>query len=82
MTAYRKSPEAVSKLTPEQYRVTQIDWNERPFANEYWDNKQPSLYVDAVSGEPLFASFDKFEGGTGWPRFFAAPRGRECRRER
>ena len=61
MPAYRKNPEAVSKLTPEQYRVTQTDGTERPFANEYWDNKEPGLYVDVVSGEPLFASFDKFD---------------------
>ena len=61
MPTYRKSPEAVSKLTPEQYRVTQTDGTERPFANEYWDNKEPGLYVDVVSSEPLFASFDKFD---------------------
>ena len=59
MPTYRKNPEAVSKLTPEQYRVTQTDGTERPFANEYWDNKEPGLYVDVFSGEPLFASFDK-----------------------
>ena len=59
MPTYRKNPEAVSKLTPEQYRVTQTGGTERPFANEYWDNKEPGLYVDVVSGEPLFASFDK-----------------------
>jgi peptide-methionine (R)-S-oxide reductase len=69
MPTYRKSPEAVSKLTPEQHRVTQTDGTERPFANEYWDNKEPGLYVDVVSGEPLFASFDKFDSGTGWPSF-------------
>jgi peptide-methionine (R)-S-oxide reductase len=68
MPTYRKDPEAVSKLTPEQYRVTQTDRTERPFADEYWDNKQPGLYV-VVSGEPLFASFDKFDSGTGWPSF-------------
>ena len=69
MPTYRKTPEALSKLTPEQYRVTQTDGTERPFANEYWDNKEPGLYVDVVSGEPLFASFDKFDSGTGWPSF-------------
>src|ERR1700754_1580844 len=69
MPTYRKNPEAVSNLTPEQYRVTQTDGTERPFANEYWDNKEPGLYVDVVSGEPLFASFDKFDSGTGWPSF-------------
>ncbi|MGY3618155.1 peptide methionine sulfoxide reductase MsrB [Bradyrhizobium sp. USDA 10063] len=58
MPTYRKNPEAVSKLTPEQYRVTQTDGTERPFVNEYWDNKEPGLYVDVVSGEPLFASFE------------------------
>ena len=46
-------------MTPEQYRVTQTHGTERPYANEYWDNKEPGLYVDVVSGEPLFASFDK-----------------------
>ena len=69
MPTYRKSPEAVSKLTPEQYRVTQTYGTERPFANEYWDNKEPGIYVDVVSGEPLFASIDKFDSGTGWPSF-------------
>ena len=69
MPTYRKNPEAVSKLTAEQYRVTQTAGTERPFVNEYWDNKEPGLYVDVVSGEPLFASFDKFDSGTGWPSF-------------
>jgi peptide-methionine (R)-S-oxide reductase len=69
MPTYRKNPEAVSKLTPEQYRVTQTGGTERPYANEYWDNKEPGLYVDVVSGEPLFASFDKFDSGTGFPSF-------------
>ena len=54
MKTYRKNPESISCLTPEQYRVTQEDGTERPFANEYWDNKKPGLYVDVVSGEPLF----------------------------
>ena len=57
------------KLTPLQYEVTQKEGTERPFANEYWDNKEPGLYVEVVSGEPLFASFDKFDSGTGWPSF-------------
>ena len=69
MPTYRKNPEAVSKLTPEQYRVTQTDGTERPFANEYWNNKEPSIYVDIVSGEPLFASTDKFDSNSGWPSF-------------
>jgi peptide-methionine (R)-S-oxide reductase len=69
MPTYRKNPEAVSKLNPEQYRVTQTDGTERPFANGYWDNKEPGLYVGVVSGEPLFASFDNFDSRTGWPSF-------------
>jgi methionine-R-sulfoxide reductase len=69
MKTYHKNPEAVSRLTPEQYRVTQKDGTERPFANEYWDNDEPGLYVDVVSGEPLFASFDKYDSGSGWPSF-------------
>jgi methionine-R-sulfoxide reductase len=69
MKTYRKNPEALSCLSPEQYRVTQQDGTERPFANEYWDNKKPGLYVDVVSGEPLFASVDKFDSGSGWPSF-------------
>lgn len=66
MKTSNKTPEAVSLLTPEQYRVTQQDGTERPFQNDYWDNKEPGLYVDVVSGEPLFASVDKFDSGTGW----------------
>ena len=57
------------RLTPLQYEVTQEDGTEPPFDNEYWDNKQPGIYVDVVSGEPLFSSKDKFESGTGWPSF-------------
>lgn len=69
MANYIKNPEAVSNLTPEQYRVTQRDGTERPFENEYWDNKEPGIYVDVVSGEPLFASTDKFDSHSGWPSF-------------
>jgi peptide-methionine (R)-S-oxide reductase len=66
---YRKDPEAVSRLTPEQYRVTQRRGTEPPFRNSYWDNKEPGLYVDVVSGEPLFASVDKYDSRSGWPSF-------------
>ena len=62
-------PELRQKLTPEQYRVTQEDGTERAFQNEYWDNHRAGIYVDVVSGEPLFASVHKYESGTGWPSF-------------
>ncbi|MEU4667865.1 peptide-methionine (R)-S-oxide reductase MsrB [Amycolatopsis sp. NPDC023774] len=68
-TQYNKNPEALSQLTPEQYRVTQQDGTERAFANEYWDNHEPGIYVDIVSGEPLFASVDKYDSHSGWPSF-------------
>jgi len=59
----------LKELTPMQYKVTQKDATEKPFENAYWDNKQPGIYVDVVSGEPLFSSTDKFKSGTGWPSF-------------
>lgn len=58
-----------TKLTPQQFQITQENGTERPFANEFWDNKQKGIYVDVVSGEPLFSSTDKFQSGTGWPSF-------------
>ncbi|MGH7966854.1 MAG: peptide-methionine (R)-S-oxide reductase MsrB [Candidatus Binatia bacterium] len=57
------------RLSPEQYKVTQHEGTEPPFRNPYWDNKQPGIYVDVVSGEPLFCSLDKYDSGTGWPSF-------------
>jgi methionine-R-sulfoxide reductase len=57
------------KLSPIQYEVTQKEGTEPPFRNEFWDNHRPGIYVDVVSGEPLFSSLDKFESGTGWPSF-------------
>src|ERR1700678_1849542 len=66
---YRKDPEAISRLTREQYKVTQKSATEPAFRNEYWDNKEPGIYVDVVSGEPLFASVSKYDSGTGWPSF-------------
>lgn len=68
-TDYRKDPEKVAKLTPDQYKVTQEGATEPAFRNEYWDNHETGLYVDIVSGEPLFASINKFDSRTGWPSF-------------
>ncbi len=69
MADYRKSQEAMTRLTPEQYRVTQQSGTELPGTGEYLHNKKPGIYVDIVSGEPLFASSDKYESGCGWPSF-------------
>lgn len=66
---YRKDPAALSRLTPEQFRVTQQNGTERPGTGELLANFAPGLYVDIVSGEPLFVSSDKFESGCGWPSF-------------
>jgi methionine-R-sulfoxide reductase len=68
---FKKPSEAELKrqLTPEQYTVTQREGTERPFHNAYWDNHEAGIYVDVVSGEPLFSSLDKYESGTGWPSF-------------
>ncbi|MFJ2551932.1 peptide-methionine (R)-S-oxide reductase MsrB [Microbacterium sp. NPDC087591] len=66
---YRKTSEAVSDLTHLQYEVTQEDGTEPPFRNAYWNNHEDGIYVDVVSGQPLFSSTDKFDSGTGWPSF-------------
>jgi len=67
---HKPSPDEIKKLlTPLQFQVTQDDATERPFDNEYWDNKKAGIYVDITSGEPLFSSPDKFKSGTGWPSF-------------
>lgn len=71
MSDYTKpsDEELREKLSPLQYKVTQHEGTEAPFANEYWNNKKPGIYVDIVSGEPLFSSLDKYDSGTGWPSF-------------
>ncbi len=68
---YSKPDDATLKktLSPLQYKVTQNEGTEPPFQNEYWDNKKEGIYVDIVSGEPLFSSVDKYDSGTGWPSF-------------
>jgi len=69
MKRYSKSAEAVAALTPEQFNITQRSGTERPGTGKYLHNKEPGIYVDIVSGEPLFASSDKYESGCGWPSF-------------
>jgi peptide-methionine (R)-S-oxide reductase len=69
MPKFEKNPDAISSLTPEQYRVTQKGGTEAPGTGQYLHNDEPGIYVDIVSGEPLFASSDKFESGCGWPSF-------------
>ena len=71
MTEYKKPTdgELKQRLTPTQYQVTQHEGTERPFQNEYWDNHEDGIYVDVVSGEPLFSSLDKYDSRTGWPSF-------------
>jgi peptide-methionine (R)-S-oxide reductase len=66
---YAKTDQALGRLTPEQYRVTQQDGTEAPFSGEHLDNKASGIYVDVVSGEPLFASIHKYDSGSGWPSF-------------
>jgi peptide-methionine (R)-S-oxide reductase len=69
MADYTKDADAISRLSKEQFRVTQQSATERPFENAYWDHDAPGLYVDIVSGEPLFSSLDKFDSECGWPSF-------------
>jgi peptide-methionine (R)-S-oxide reductase len=69
MANYTKNADALSRLSREQFRVTQQSATERPFENAYWDHDAPGLYVDIVSGEPLFSSLDKFDSECGWPSF-------------
>ena len=69
MRTFSKDADAIARLSPDQYRVTQRNGTEAPGSGEHLDNKEPGIYVDVVSGEPLFASSDKFDSGTGWPSF-------------
>lgn len=69
MTEYRKTPDAIARLTPLQYKVTQESATERPFDNAFNEHREAGLYVDIVSGEPLFTSLDKFQSHCGWPSF-------------
>ncbi|MCA0993912.1 peptide-methionine (R)-S-oxide reductase MsrB [Alloyangia pacifica] len=69
MATYERNPDVIATLDPEQYRITQENGTERPGSGKYLENKEPGIYVDVVSGEPLFASSDKYESGCGWPSF-------------
>jgi peptide-methionine (R)-S-oxide reductase len=69
VTDYRRTPEALSRLTDAQYRVTQEDATEPAFRNQYWNTHDDGIYVDVVSGQPLFSSTDKYDSGSGWPSF-------------
>jgi peptide-methionine (R)-S-oxide reductase len=69
MSEYKKNPESITRLSPEQFRVTQHNGTERPFENAFWDHDEAGIYVDIVSGEPLFSSLDKFDSHCGWPSF-------------
>ena len=69
MAKYEKNPDVIATLSPEEFYVTQESGTERPGTGKYLDNKEPGIYVDIVSGEPLFASADKYESGCGWPSF-------------
>jgi len=81
MKTYTKpsDKELRERLTSEQYQVTQHEATERPFQNEFWDHKEPGIYVDIVSGEPLFSSLDKFDAHCGWPSFTQPLEGTEIR---
>jgi peptide-methionine (R)-S-oxide reductase len=69
MSRYVKDPDAIARLSPEQFRVTQENATEQPFGYAYWNHDEPGLYVDVISGEPLFSSLDKFDSDCGWPSF-------------
>jgi peptide-methionine (R)-S-oxide reductase len=69
MPDYTKDAEVIARLSPEEFQVTQRNGTERPFENAYWDHDEPGIYVDMVSGEPLFSSLDKFDSNCGWPSF-------------
>jgi len=69
MSKYTKDKDALTRLSPEQFRITQQNGTERPFQNAFWNHDEPGIYVDIVSGEPLFSSLHKFESDCGWPSF-------------